>query len=301
MVHPSDLIVADIPHYSFAEQIRLPSIIRSAHADLFLGLHFNIPFFCPVPFVATIHDLILHRYPNTSSVLKKMLYRMQMRHGVRRSVAVLTVSDFVSTEIAKTYGEDLHSKMTVIYEGIDECFFPRGEREQEQVLKKYHLTKPYFLYVGNAKPHKNVPLLIEAFSRMWDSSRELVLLSGGKEIERLSPLPAGVRRLAGVPIADLPALYSAALSFVTLSTYEGFCLPVAEALACGCPVIAADRGPIPEIARGHALLVEPELAAVIAALNHPPLRREPFLFGTWKQPAQRACGVLRAVLGKSAT
>lgn len=286
------IVEADFPHYSLAEQTTLPSLLRSVNADLFFSPHFNIPFFCPVPFVVTIHDLILHRYPNDASPIKIFLYKILVSRAVRKAKKILAISDFVKTEITFMYGKRIAKKVSVVREGVSDAYRPATADAQEAVRKAYQLTRPYLLYVGNAKQHKNVQVLLDAFLRAGETGRDLVLVTGGKEYEKLLPLPAGVRRLDTVPDADLPALYTAADAMVTASLYEGFCLPVAEALACGTPVIAANRSVLPEIAGEHALLIEPTVEAFADAMKGPFERQAPRIVGTWEKTAAETKAVL---------
>lgn len=290
------MIVADIPHYSFAEHLKLPGLIRQSGANLFFSLHFNVPWRCPVPFIATIHDLILHRFPNDAPFLKRAAYRILMHRTVRRARTLITVSDFTSEELARAYGSDVLKKTERVYEGVTELFVPASSQKQETIRKKFSLSFPYFLYIGNAKQHKNVQFLIDAFHEADLKDPELVLVTGGPEAERLR-LGKNVRIVRDIADADLPALYSAGLACVTASSYEGFCLPVLEALHCGCPVIAADRTAIPEVADGHALLLEPSIGAFADAFRNPPAVRPSLPHRwTWEETARKTADVLKSSL-----
>ncbi|MFA6259428.1 MAG: glycosyltransferase family 1 protein [Candidatus Peribacteraceae bacterium] len=289
------IICADIPHYSFAEQLRFPALIRRAGVDALFSPHFNVPLRCPVPHVLTVHDLILHRYPNRAHRLKQMAYRFLMRSAVLRARQIIAVSRFTAGELAQVYGESVRTKTTVVYEGVSTLFRPVPQEQRRPVLEKYGLYKPYFLYVGNAKQHKNVQMLINAYASLQDSNRELVLMTGGCEHRNLRLAP-GTVRIDGVPDHDLPALYSGALACVSATAYEGFGLPFAEALACGCRVIVPRMGAIPEVVRDHGVLVEPQTEAIaealarIDALPVPP----PTRFATWEETAERVVQVLGA-------
>lgn len=268
---PTPYFLFSLPysHYSFAEQALFPLAIRRSGVDLLFSLHFNVPLACSVPFVATIHDLILHRYPNEAPLWKRMAYRVVMRHAIMRARALIAVSRFVLREIEKTYGERAARKTIVIPEGVDVRFFRRSATEQEDALRKYGIRRPFFLYVGNAKEHKNVRMLIAAFRKLHAPEKTLVLVVAGCEADSLET-GEGVRRLSSVPGDDLPALYSAADAFVTASLYEGFCLPLAEARACGCPIIALDRGVMPEVVGKAGVLTEATEEALARAMRSPP-------------------------------
>jgi glycosyltransferase involved in cell wall biosynthesis len=110
------------------------------------------------------------------------------------------------------------------------------------------------------------------------------------------PLPKDVMLIPAVHDEDLPALYSAADCFVTASHYEGYCLPVAEALSCGCPVIACNRTAIPEIAAGNAMLLEPTLEAWKRAMEYPPKRPVEYRRPEWKDAAEKTAKVLMEYL-----
>ena len=238
--------------YSFKEQLFFPHAIRRSGISFLHVPHFNAPLFSPVPSIVTIHDLILHTYPNEASFLKRTAYRLLMRSAVTRAQHLIAVSRFTAESIAETYGENAQRKTSVIHEGISEDFHPASESEKRRITEKYHLPSHFLLYVGAAKEHKNVQTLIDA----CQDAEQLVLVTGGKEAARLRLRP-NTRILEGVDDNDLPALYSLARCFVLPSLAEGFGLPILEAMACGCPVVASNRASIPEIAGGHALLVEP--------------------------------------------
>lgn len=290
--HGAECIEADISHYSFREQTELPAIIRKTECDLLFSPHFNVPYLCPVPFVVTIHDLILHRYPNNASWLKRIAYHLLIDRAVRRAQTVIAVSAFTAQEVADVYGSSVAKKTVTITEGVDESYVPASPDDIHRVRSAYAIQKPYFLYVGNAKQHKNVRLLIQAFVAAQCSDMELILVSGGAEFNALMPLPPHVRQLTDVSDADLPVLYSGAAAFVTASLYEGYCLPVAEALACACPVIATDHPVIAETSAGHAMLIEPTIETFAEAFRNPPSDRRRYVSGTWDEAARQTIAAL---------
>ena len=286
------LQVANFAHFSIAEQILFPRVLRSSGSDLLFSPHFTVPLLCPVPFVATVHDLILHRFPGNASRLRRFAYRIQMAMTMRRAKAILAVSSCTALEIGGTYGSSVHRKCHVTGEGVDEEFAPASVASVAAIRTRYHLKDPFFLYVGSRKKHKNVPLLLEAFRAIQETNRQLVLVMPEAPCH---PLPANVVHLPNISEEDLPALYSAAECFVTASLYEGYCLPVAEALSCGCPVIAHNRTAIPETAAGHAMLIEPTLEDWKAAMMSPPKRPVHFTRPSWKEAAKNTAKVLMEV------
>jgi glycosyltransferase involved in cell wall biosynthesis len=275
-------------HYSLAEQWALPRLLWRHQPDLFVSWHFNVPLACPVPFVATVHDLILHAYPNAASPLKQLAYRLLMRHAVLHSRGLLAVSPFVAEELVRVYGTRIESRLMITGEGAPPTFGPRDLTEQQRVREAWNVPGPFLLYVGNAKEHKRVPLLLEAFQAAQLPGVSLVLVASGPEADRLT-LPANVRRLQGVPDTDLPALYSAALACVTASAHEGFYLPGVEALTCGCPVVAPRTSAIIGTLDGAegVALVEPTLDGLTAGLRTLPHRSEPQQRWHWADAAHR--------------
>ncbi len=286
------LIKEPIMHYSWREQIMLPKLIKETKADLFFSPHFNVPFFCPIPFVITVHDLILHRYPNQTSALKRFGYKLLMSRAVRKSKNIITISNFVLNDISDTYGRNsIKNKTSVIYEGVSDKFNRRSDDEQSDVRTKYNLPSDFFLYVGNAKEHKNVQMLIDAHKELPDDSPTLVLLTFGPESMQLM-INNNVQLLSEVSDKDLPAIYSSAKCFVTASLYEGFCLPVVEAQACGCPVIASNKGAIPEVACKEAKLIEPNIDQFINAMKNPLGSPVDYQSPKWSDTAEQTLNVL---------
>lgn len=292
VVLPHCTVVVDIPHYSRAEQTKLPAILKATGADLAFFPHFNAPFFCPIPYVATVHDLILHRYPGDAPFLKRAAYHILVHRTLRRARSVIAVSEWTKRDITRTYGPNISKKTFVVGEGVNEAYAPQSQPCIAAVRDRYGLRKPFFLYVGNCKPHKNVGTLVSAFS-LAQPDAELVIVSSGADASALR-LPPGAKLLKGVPNDDLPALYSAAKCFVTASLEEGYCLPVAEALACGCPVIASNRAAIPEILERRGALVEPTDEAIAAAMLDPPQLAAPVCVASWDASAGDAVRVLLA-------
>ena len=270
-------------HYSLAEQLLLPGAIRHAKVDLYFAPHFNIPLLCPVPFIVTIHDLILHRFPNHASLFRQFAYRTVMNHAVKRAKHVITVSKTVADDLMKMYSlaEDA---VSIIHEAVNPLFCPQSLEIQKSVREKYFLNKPFFLYVGNTKQHKNIPLLIEAFTKSDCMGTELVLVIGEGTLPKEV---AGVRVLQTIPTDDLPALYCAARAFITATSYEGFCLPVAEALACGCPVIATRTGAIMEMIGNRGMFIEPTVHSLISAYKNPPFHSHERWNRGWEDVAQQ--------------
>lgn len=264
---PDTVTCVSVPakQYSFQEQIRFPYRIKQSSIDLLYSPHFNVPLFCAVPFVVTIHDLILHKYPNAASLLKQIAYRTQMRFSVKKAHSVIAVSEYTTSEIQSTYNRD---DVRLVTEGMSDQFKRKPLDECKSILQKHDLTPGYFLYVGGAKQHKNVQTLIDAHTKLHADSH-LVLISNGPEARRLK-LRNNAHLISDIRDEELPYFYSGAQCFVTASLYEGFCLPILEARACGCPIIASNVTALPEIAGPSAHLIDPTINGITEALQNPP-------------------------------
>ena len=154
-------------------------------------------------------------------------------------------------------------KVTVIHQGVSGFFRPSDEADVLRVREKLGLPERFVLYLGTLEPRKNLPRLIRAFSHIADEVPHSLVIAGGKgwrvgkAVEIPSSLEDRVLLTGFVPGADLPALYSAAEVFAYPSLYEGFGLPVVEAMACGTPVLTSSVASLPEVAGDAALLVDP--------------------------------------------
>jgi len=191
-----------------------------------------------------------------------------MNNAVKRSAHIVAVSNFTAGDIQKTYGEHLARKMTVTHEGVSDNFYPASSEEKNRIRKELDLPDSFILYTGACKEHKNVQTLIDASP----TNIPLILITQREEIQKLR-LKSNVRIFSNVPDTYIPILMSAASVYVQPSLYEGFGLPVLEAMACGTPVVASNRTSIPEIAGNYAILVEPTIEGfrngIEAARMHP--------------------------------
>jgi glycosyltransferase involved in cell wall biosynthesis len=289
-IHNVKIVEFPVKHYSLAEQLKFPSFIKKSKVDLMLFTQFNVPMRCPVPYVVTVHDLTLHTHPGDVSLLKKAGYRFLMKYAVTNAKQVIAVSNFTKSELQKFYGEAIATKTVVIHHGIHHSFTPQPQKVINRAKEKYRLKKPYILYVGGSKVHKNIPFLIDVFTES-NIREELVLVSGGPGVESLT-LPKNVKWLQNVPDEDLPGLYSGARCFVTASLLEGFGLIIAEAESCNCPVIAMMGSSIDEVASDEAVLLPPQKQHWLKALKQLPPRPLQRPVWLWQTAAKKTMDVL---------
>jgi glycosyltransferase involved in cell wall biosynthesis len=215
-----------------------------------------------VPSVVTIHDLIPMRFPQYFSALQRAAYRLAVGRAVHAARLVIAVSDATRHDLVGMLHVD-PQRIVVVPEGVDPLFTPQGPTVIEAVRRRLGVPTRYALYVGSNKPHKNLARLIDA----WTHVRQVVpLVVAGPWDPRFSEArvrgaaleAAGRLRWIGhVPDTDLPALYAGAACVVIPSEFEGFGLPVLEAMACGAPVTCARAGSLPEVAGDAAALFDP--------------------------------------------
>jgi len=243
-------------------------------ADVFHSPHYVYPVMLPCPGVVSVHDCIHLRFPRHLPSKAALHYaRAMLRHAVRSSQRVLTGSESTRSDLVELVDAD-PAKIDVIPYGCDSYFFERADSEEiEKVKLKHDLERPFLLFVGNAKPHKNLRRLLSAFALLADQFVDLDLVLVGGEQTAVSALLVDqerpgladrVRLLGFLSKSELRAVYTLASVFVFPSLYEGFGLPPLEAMACGTPVVAGRCSSLPEVV-GHAgLLVNPRKVDAIA-------------------------------------
>ncbi len=207
-----------------------------------------------LPTVVTLHDVQHRDLPDFFGPARRSFRRIAYDRAAQTATAVIVTSEFVRQRAVELLELD-PTRVHVVPHGIDHTLFRPGDDERE----------PFILYPARPWPHKNHARLLEAFTELRETRPRLRLILTGGDLERLDPLPEGVTRLGSVSSERVAALYRRAACLVFPSLYEGFGLPPLEAMACGCPVAAADAGAIPEVCGDAAVLFDPTDVSSIAA------------------------------------
>ena len=283
---PNDqTVMAPEPWYSLAEQTGFRRRLQSLKPDLVHFLHFNHPLRLTLSFVVTVPDLVLDDYPTPgASRLKRAAYKAVMRDAVKRSRAILAISQATANELKERYGAK-PAKLFVAPNGVDSLRSPQIASQihphlaPELVEKGVH--KPYFLYVGQQRIHKNVDGLIRGFASFRDRFPEASiykLVLAGKidpkstwvteALEEADLTRRDIIRTDFVSDPLLENLFQNAEAFFSPSLKEGFGLPPLEAMRYGLPVASSDSPPLPEVLGEAAVYFDPLDPETIADAMH---------------------------------
>ncbi len=250
--------------------LNLVSQLRQLNVDVFHSPYYLSRLLTNVPSVVTIHDLSTFQAnlgPKFLGRLSQFTAQAELRL-LRRAAAIICVSQAVKADLLRIMADVPEERVHVVYNGVDHRrFHPRYRPEARQrAAMMLGIEPPYVLALASPEPRKNIRGLLEAYARLPRENLPWLVLAGAADwghgpifqaVQELG-LESHVRFTGYVPETVLPDLYSGARLFVLPSLYEGFGLPVLEALACATPVVAGNRGGIPEIAGDAAILVDPE-------------------------------------------
>jgi glycosyltransferase involved in cell wall biosynthesis len=246
----------------FWSQVFLPlRLYMKRDVDVFFSPAHYAPRFCPVPTVVTIHDLSYIYFPG--DFLKKDLYQLQnwTHYSIHKAKKIIAVSKTTKNDLTKAY-QIPDDMIEVVYNGYE-----KNRVIQEEKFKIHHTNKPYILYVGTLQPRKNITTLIEAFSKFKDLYPDFKLIIAGKKgwlFDSIFDLVGELGLHNDVYFTDyvtdhqLTFLYKNAFCFVLPSLYEGFGIPILEAMSLGCPVISSFASSLPEIGGDACLYFDPQ-------------------------------------------
>ena len=290
------------------------------HVDIFHATEHLLPRLRRIRSVFTLHDLIFRFDPGSHLPLNRIYLNLMMPRFLRAADAVITVSECSKRDAVQLYSTSAE-KIHVIPEGVDAHFKPVTSQQAEQVRAKYRLPERFVLCVGTIEPRKNLPILFETLASQRARGAETwPLVIVGKPGWLYEPIFRRVAELGlhdavhftgFVSDDDLPAIYTAATLVALPSHYEGFGLPVLEAMACGTPVLCSNTSSLPEVAGEAALLVPPDdvqgwIAAIARVWDDDTLRAQMRERGfaqaarfTWQSAARKTTEVYRFVVDQT--
>lgn len=246
--------------------LQLPRMLRKKKIDAAIFPKNVVPCFSGCSNYVVVHDLAyFDKHIGAYPILDTLYMRTLIPCSVKRAAGVFAVSENTKKEIIH-YTECGAEKITVTYEAADRMYRPIDDHAVlQRVIEKYTLPIRFIAYVGSLSPRKNVVWLLESFSKIRDEVPHYLVLTASKSwndsdvysaMQRLG-LEDRIHKIGYVDSEDMPAIYNLADLYVYPSLYEGFGLPVLEAMQCGCPVIASNVTSIPEVAGDAAILIDP--------------------------------------------
>jgi glycosyltransferase involved in cell wall biosynthesis len=261
----------------FQDQFIIPIAIYFSNIDMYHVIHHDVtPYLTNIPLVVTVLDLAWIDFPGSSSKLFQKYYYLISKYSLKKAKNIITISESTKERVLSHF-PNLSNKVQAILIACDPIFkLNTQEDDYSNVSQEFEIEKPYILYVGSFAARKNVRTLIEAMKIYWNNNNNLIqLILAGKpsgkddiilnEIIKKYPIKIITRTKSNL---ELKALYKNATIFVFPSLYEGFGLPVLEAMSCGCPVIASNSTSIPEILSCHDFLFEPTNTDSLAKMIH---------------------------------
>lgn len=306
-----------IPTFHPREQTELPRLIRSLRPDL-AHLPYNVrPYRPGLPNLLTLYDAIPRRYPAYYPRRTRWLIELLQRLAIRSAGAFVAISAATARDFRHFYRVPAE-RITLTPLAADPIFCPQPPDAISETRRRLALPERYLLYLGSNQPHKNLTALLAAWSILIAQAPRPVLVIAGawdpqhpESLQKAAPLGASVRFMRNVSAVDLPALYAGAECFVFPSLYEGFGLPVLEAMACGTPVACSHASSLPEVTGDAAFLFDPTRPEAIASaldrlLADPGLRADLSRRGqsqaatfSWQRTAAATLSAYRQLLGEA--
>lgn len=306
---------ASSPWPKYWTQLRMPFELFKRKPDaLFMPIQ-QLPLIRPrsMKTVAVIHDLAIHYYPEQFRYKDWLLLNVFGAQAINEADHLIAVSQATADDIAKFYGRT--KNVHVVHHGVDHDRFKPNAGSFESLQEEFpNIRKPYILYVGQIQPRKNIIRLIEAFEELKKDDSDLQLVIGGGHgwlqepiLQRAqqSPNAADIIMPGRIPEELLPTLYAHAEVFTLVSLYEGFGIPVIEAMACGTPVVTSNVSSLPEVAGDAAVIVDPlDTHAIAEGIRSARANRDTYIKRgieqasrfTWENTARETASVLEKAL-----
>jgi len=320
----------NVSGHKFFPPARLPLLIRywlnhpvkkhlkKNRHDVFFSPDGFVPFGLDIPKVSVVHDIAFLRNPMHVTPRIRRFYEQWMPRFIRETDHIITVSQFSKNELISAYGLS-PEKVSVVYNGVSDSFQPYTNEKRGEVREKYFDGHPYFLYLGAIHPRKNILTLIRAFEKFKSETKSdyFLVIAGRpswytKEIFQSvhrSPWKNEIQMMGFVDAVTARRLMASAEALVYPSRYEGFGLPVVEAMASGTPVICSDVASLPEVAGNAALYFDPadvdQLAQHLATISSDEDVRQQFIalgkdhvgMFSWEKAARSVYSILNRYAG----
>ncbi len=301
------------------EQLVAPLHVSRGRFDLLHSFLNVVPLAAPTRHVVTVHDLSFRRVPEAHPAQRRWYLNVATRLSTRRAAAVLADSQATKRDLMEDFGVP-EAKVRVVYPGTEPDFHPRPASEIQAFRATKGLDRPFVLFVGTLEPRKNVDALVRAFARMrrrGGFDGELMIAGGAgwgsldlNRVIQESGCAEAVRLVGYVKRSELPLWYNSADLMVYPSSYEGFGIPVLEAMASGTPVITSNRSSLPEVVGNAGPTVDPRddqhlaslMTDILASRERREAMRERGLAQAqrfqWTAAAQRCLEVYQRVLSR---
>lgn len=297
------------------DQFYIPKWAIKNNIDVFHNpRNMGIPFSHHFKVVTTIHDVIPHAFPKyyLSNEVEHLYYELMIKNSIYRSNKIITISEFSKNELLKYYNVPVE-KIEVIPLAYSDAMRVIEPQAVQAVLQKYNITRPYIMTIGGSEYRKNVKTVIEAYLGEIEKDYDLVVVGGAwrkLDLHRDYVNCKSLKFVQGISDEDLIALYNGAETFIFASFYEGFGLPLLEAIRCGTPVIAANASCLPEVSGDAAKYFAPldsnELRSVLKeVLGNKELQQDMVNKGferqklySWEKTVAATYEVYKEVLGE---
>lgn len=308
--------LTEILRRSYWTQIKLPKVLKRYKIDVLHSPKFELPYFCPCKSVVTVLDLVFKVFPESLCFSDRLWWKMFAFLAAKSASSIISISESTKNDLINFYHAD-KNRVTVTYLATPTNYAPVNELSKIMEIKaKYKLITPFVLYTGTIQPRKNLDSLVNAFNNLKINGLKHKLVIVGKRGWKYRSLFDLINKLNlkkeiiftdYAAEKDLPYLYSLADLFVYPSFYEGFGLPVLEAMACGVPIITSATSSLPEVTGKSAILIDPkninDLASAISkVLNNADLREKMITRGleqakrfSWEKCAKKTLNIYKSV------